>query len=327
MTGNLARMLLVTYSLTGDPKYLKAATGWCDHFVGRQKHTKSYQGNRAGYWHTHNERTNIYLGDTGTAATALATACRYVDPERKKEYLNALVRFANFVIEGCIDDPDGLGRGNSPGWILQYGFDRGALGCGYYKGHVSRLPYTTATGTTGGGFFSALYALTGDPHYKEIAISAVQWLLNLVQSSGEIPYILDNQQKDYWPYTTMTYAMEGILGAYWRIKDAQIKALIVEKAYPCVRWLLKTQNDDGTWAEFNSPDQKRSPEVLSLLVWYFNEVKNDPGVLKAIRKNCQYILDKAKAEKFGIKKSFPTSSFIGLAIAETLKPGITFLVN
>jgi hypothetical protein len=117
------------------------------------------------------------------------------------------------------------------------------------------------------------------------------------------------------------------LGAYWRIKDAQIKALIVEKAYPCVRWLLKTQNDDGTWAEFDSPDQKRSPEVLSLLVWYFNEVKNDPGVLKAIRKNCQYILDKAKAEKFGIKKSFPTSSFIGLAIAETLKPGITFLVN
>lgn len=324
VTGNFARVLLVNYSITGKEEYLRAAIGWGDYFVDQQLFSISLKGNPVGYWHTHLDRNNIYFGDTGTAAVALAIACQFVNRERKERYIKALELYAQFVIEGCKEDPDGLGRGNSPGWIIRVGGDTGAVGCGYYKGHVSRLPYTIATGTTGGGFFSALYNLSGNKLYKNIATNAVSWIFKTVKESGEIPYIIDNNYKNNWPYNTMTYCSEGILGTYWRVEDLEAREMIRREAISCVRWLVETQNEDGTWGK-EPPDRKRSPGVTSLLVWYYNEVKQDQKVLLAILRYYGYLLDKKKAEDFGVKRSTRTTGFAALGIGELLEPGITFL--
>lgn len=326
VSGNFARALMGAYSLTGNSKYLNAALDWCDYFIKQQRITTSLQGNSVGYWLTHGSTGNIYLGDTGTAVTALATACRFVEGERKEQYLKALELYARFVIEGCKEDPCGEGRGNSPGWIIRVGRDAGAIGCGYYKGHVSRLPYITATATTGGGFFSILYSLTGNEEYKEIAVNAVQWIFKVRKPSGEIPYILDNGIKDYWPYTTMTYCVEAVVGTYWRIEDREIRELIRREAKPCVAWLVKTQNEDGTWGKERA-DKRRSPEIISLLVWYYNEVEEDQEVLSAILQYCGNILDQKKADAFEIKRSTRTTGFAALGIEELVEPGSTFLVR
>ena len=123
--------------------------------------------------------------------SALAVILNYAEPNKKSLYLKALERYARFVIDGCHIDPQGLGREGAAGWVIRQGEDRGALGCGYYEGHLSLKPYTTSTATTGGGFFSALYALTGKAEYKNIAAGAVAWLLKIRRPDGEIPYILD----------------------------------------------------------------------------------------------------------------------------------------
>jgi len=323
INGNFARLLMVAYDLTENKRYLDEAIKWCDFFVCQQETIEDPKGGEVGFWYS-GSRRRIYLADMGTAAVALARCIKYVDEGRRRRYIECLEKYSRFVMKGCRADPENKGRGDSPGWVIRVGLDAGAIGCGYYKNHVSRMPYTIATGTTGGGAFSAIYALTGKAEYAEVATKAVQWLMKVRLTTGEIPYILDNKIWYTWPFNTMTYSTEGILGVYYRIPDAELRKSIEKRMESSVRWLIKRQNKDGTFGELRSRDQQRSPEVISLLVWYCTCVNPDPAVLQAIKKNCSYLLDTEKAQKFGVKELVRTTGFVGLAMAEVIRPGITF---
>ena len=73
INGNLARVLLSTYKITGNDTYLAEGLRWCDTLVSLQYHIESSTGEAGGYWDTGYK--TIYIADTGTAVTNLVVGC------------------------------------------------------------------------------------------------------------------------------------------------------------------------------------------------------------------------------------------------------------
>jgi hypothetical protein len=266
---------------------------------------------------------NIYFGDMGTAATSLSLIYEHCDNNRKEIYLNALERMALFVTEGCVIDPQRMGREAVDSFIIKEGEHKGALGCGYYRGHLSMEPYTIATATTGGAFMSRMYKLTGNDEYREIAAQACGWLIRIAKPDGEIPYMLDGKLFDQWPLDTLTYCTEAFIGSYRYFSDEQ-KEKLGRDIEPTIQWLLNKQNADGTWGQLRSPDQQRSPGAVTLLNWYYHNVKNSAEVEAAVRKYAAYLLNKENSAAYGVKELVRTTGFVGLAVSDMLVPGVTF---
>jgi sialidase-1 len=61
-----------------------------------------------------------------------------------------------------------------------------------------------------------------------------------------------------------------------------------------------------------------------LLNWYSASVNHDPRVRAAIDKFVAFLLDPANSRAYGVKELVRTTGFVGLAVAEVLRPGITF---
>ncbi len=324
INGNFARMLLAGARLHGKAEYEAEALRWCDTFVGQQQLVTTSTGETGGYWGDHGPTGNLYLADSGTAATALALVARHVQGERRERYQQALQRFAVFVHTGCREDPQGQGRQASSGWVIGEGPDAGALGCGYYNGHLSTAPYTIATAVNGGAFMALLYSLTGDERLRQTATGAVRWILSKRLPDGRLPYLLDGQPSDDWPLDTITYCAEALVAVPTHVDDAALRQQVGEGAKPVVEWLLRTQNEDGSWGAARSADQQRSPGVVTLLAWYYRNAEADVRVGEAIRRYCRFLLEPARSENYGIKSLVRTTGFVGLTLAELLEPGITF---
>lgn len=324
---NLGRVLLALYDLTQEERYKTHALAWFDHLVALQQITLSSRGDTVGYWGDMSPAGNIYLGDAGTSASALAGAVRYTQGEQRCAYLNALQRYADFVRFGCQNDPQEKNRGGSPGWILTDGDDAGAVGCGYYRGELSTAPYTIATSVTGAAFFSAWYELTGNKECLDIAEQAARWLLKSRKSDGEIPYLLHNRVLLQWPLDTMGYVGEGLVSVYRRSENSELRDEIVRVMQRSLQWLLNRQEQRGVWGHMRSEDQQRSQGVLTLLVWHESAVAADPRVANALFRNLRYFLDKDNRKAFGVNELPITTGFVGLGIAEALEPGVTYRMN
>lgn len=300
MNGNLARGLLARPSRMSE---VETALAWCSHLVGEQAVTRTHDNaSTAGFWGVGypvvGPSGSIYFGDTGTAVTVLAKCYRNVSlsrPAASARMLEAMERYARYVQRGCSVPPPGGQGAESPGWILP----TGAVGCGYYKGHLSRPPYTIATATTGAAFFAELALITDSASsrksYAAIAAAALAWIATTVRADGVIPYILDNETASYtqWPLDTISYVTEGIVGVDvvsrmlgqdvlvdgeigategWTAARDLLRAATgsaVDAFRPTVEWLLANQNQDGSWGVPQRSDTLRSPRVVSLLQWYY----------------------------------------------------------
>ncbi len=324
INSNLARILVAGYDLTGKQEYLDEAIRWFDLLVELQQPATTADGKKAGWWGDFSPDGNIYFGDAGTSATALAGVIRYVDGERRDKYMNALELYANFVRFGSDKDPQDKGRSGSNGWIIQDGEEKGAVGCGYYRNELSEYPYTISTSVTGAAFFSCMYELTGNNEYQEIAENAVKWLLKKRTPFGEFLYILHQKQLDEWPLDTMSYVADGVVGAYMRSNNQEFKTMVEKQIARSVQWLLVGQNKDGVWGELRSEDQQRSQGVLNLIVWYYHDVTKYKEVKKMVQANYNFFLDADNSKAFGVKELPITTGFVGLGIAEVLEPGVTY---
>ena len=104
---------------------------------------------------------------------------------------------------------------------------------------------------------------------------------------------------------------------------------------PHIAWLLRTQNPDGSWAVKNSSDQKRSPGVVNLLIWYDSHVRHDAGIMEAVRKFAQLLLTPGQAKAFGLlsaeggdggakasEGADVVTALTGRALADILSPGV-----
>ncbi|OGC06236.1 hypothetical protein A2V82_05550 [candidate division KSB1 bacterium RBG_16_48_16] len=324
INSNLARTLLAGYEILHNDSYLREALTWFDKLVELQQITEATGGQKVGWWGDFSPDGNIYLGDAGTSATALAGIVRFTEGERRQKYLNALELYANFVEFGTKDDPQNQGRGGSDGWIIRQGNDAGAIGCGYYKGSLSLAPYIISTSVTGAAFFSCYSVLTGNERYMAFAENAVDWLLKAAKPDGEFPYLLHEFELDEWPFDTMSYVADGIIGAHKRSPNEEFKNRLVRRMNKSMQWLVNQQNSHGTWGKLRSEDQQRSQGILNLLVWYYSDVSPNKTVLASIRRNYAYFLDKENSSAFGVLELPITTGFVGLGIAEVLEPGITY---
>jgi hypothetical protein len=326
INGNFARLLAAGHRIFGEKVYLDESLRWADTFYQQQQLAITPGLTESGFWGDRGQTGNPYLADAGTASTAMAVCYRLADPGRQKLYLNAMNRYARYIREGCLRDPQGKERQPSAGWVIASGDHRGALGCGYYEGHLSVEPYTIATAITGGAFFSELFSLTGRSEFKETAIQAVQWLFKVRKPSGEIPYVLDGKfpYTEEYPLDTMTYSMEAFVASHTLIADEAFRAALVRDIAPSIEWLLRTQNRDGSWGELRSQDQQRSPGVVTLLAWYYRSGNPDPRIVKAVRQYCRFLLHPENSKAYGVKELVRTTGFVGLVVAELLKPGVTF---
>ncbi len=324
INSNLGRILVAGYEITGKQEYLEEALLWFDRLVSLQQITIASNDCKAGWWGDFTANDNIYLGDAGTSATALATIVRYSEGERREKYMQALKLYANFVIYGTKEDPQGKNRGGSNGWIIREGENAGAIGCGYYKGELSLAPYTISTSVTGAAFFSCIYKLTGNREYLEIAENAVQYLLKIRDPFGEFPYILHNFQLDEWPLDTMSYMADGIVSCYLNSDNQEFKKSVGKAIARSIQWLLNRQNKDGVWGELRSEDQQRSQGVLNMLVWYYHDIAHYPQIASSIRANYNFFLNAKNSKNFGVMELPITTGFVGLGIAEVIEPGITY---
>jgi hypothetical protein len=320
--GNLARVLMAGFELTkNNPNYLQEALQWCDSFVSQQKRVQTSKQNDGGYWVGQEAATEIDLGNAGLAAAALARGYVYAEGQRKKDYLQALERYSRFVTEGCKGDPQGKSRGGSTGWILGEGENKGAVGFGYFKDHVSTKPSTRATAASA-ALFSHLYAITKNNQYRDPASEAVRWILKVRTPLGAIPNVADGKESEQWPLDTATYCAEAALSAYYLLDDPNLNQLIAKEIEPTVRWLIRIQNDRGAWGE--GPDQQRCSGAATLLAWFYLNVKGDEVIPQSLEKFLQILLNPVHSQSFGVGVQGHATGLVGLATAEMVKPGVTF---
>jgi len=344
VNGNLARGLL-SCPATADQQ--RAALAWCSHLVGEQAQTRTHNNaSDAGFWGVGypvlGPKGDIYFGDTGTAVTVLAKCYRIVkasDPETAATYLASLEMYARYVRDGCQDSPPGGQGAASPGWIL----DNGAIGCGYYLGHLSLPPYIIATGTTGAAFFAELAAITASPRdqrdYAIIAANALAWIGTTVRSDGVLPYIIDNETATYtqWPLDTISYVTEGIVavdvisrrladsasGIGWRDASCHLRAAsaaAIDAFEPTVEWLLRTQQSDGSWGKPHASDTLRSPRVVSLLQWYYLSSPANATMDQAIRDaSARFVNYLASNDTWATQDAFLYPGFVAISLADLLE--------
>lgn len=324
INGNFARVLMASYSITGNKDHLAEALRWCDGFCAQQETTKTSKGEPAGFWSDLGPGRNIYFGDMGTAATALAIGHRFASDSQKRKYMDAMENMARFVHHGSAVDPQGKEREATGSFVITEGPDGGAMGCGYYAGHLSMKPYTISTATTGGAFLATLYSIEPKPEYRDIATGCTKWLLKIRKPDGEIPYTLDGKVETVWPLDTLSYCTEAFVAVDMHFKDKQMRELLHRELQPTIQWLLKRQNSDGSWGELRSQDQQRSPRAVSLLTWRYRTFEQDPRIAEAVRKYCRFLLDSAKSKAYGVKDLVRTTGFVGLTVAEIVAPASTF---
>ena len=298
VNGNLARVLLSTWRLqqNKNPEFLLQGLKWCDTLCSLQQPIVSSRGNNAGYWGVGYplpsncsadtplrgycaHAGSIYFGDTGTAATTLALCYKLsTNSTQKAKFLEAMERFATFVLEGSKTAPV-----NKKGHAVTFVNRNGAIGCGYYhctsrtsdncaaipggKGMAcaSLSPYVIATGTTGAAFFAELFGITGNETYASVARNSVDFAASLVLSNGEIPYVLDGANcstagcfdvktganisgvgvapRGGWPFDTISYVTEGVVAVALNMPSEQHK--LVQQWKPTVDFLMATQNAEG----------------------------------------------------------------------------------
>lgn len=309
------RTILGLYEITREERYLAHVREWAQRLLEYQK--------PEGYWPT--GYGNVYFADTGSALGLLINFYKFATTEERTAIDTALQRYADLL----------LVRGDSQGRPFVH--EDGSLGVGFRadtEGNIEgdlNKPYTIATGLTGAEIFAAMYYMSGEEQYETIAVKACDWLLDTMAPSGQIPYYIDDWnpgRKDQqhvwerWPYDTSAYAGEGFIAAWTYIEDAAFHEELGERVAPHIEWLLRTQNDDGSWAKKGSGDQLRSHGVVNLLLWYDEHVRPDPRISAAVRRWYVLLLDEKRSAYLRVPGEGIATSLAGRALVEVIRPGV-----
>jgi hypothetical protein len=140
---------------------------------------------------------------------------------------------------------------------------------------------------------------------------------------------------DESPYLTSAYVGEGLLSFDLYCQNPKWRKEFRDRIKPHIDYILRTQNADGTWAAEGPWDQKRSPGIINLLVWYYTNVAKDARITAAIQKFQSFILAPENGRKFGLlnvgavppttkqKSSYDcVTSLTGRALADIIQPGV-----
>lgn len=333
---NLARILLATHKIAANDAYLAEGLRWCDSFIELKKTVITSTGKHAVLWDTGYNET--FIADTGTAIVALAL-CHELQPIQSKAnaYLQAMQQYVLFVRYGCKKPPpigSGAISGRCPptgkGWIAP----NGGLGDGWYRGMLNLAPYTISTATMGScglvEFDDA--SKNADPELAQIAIAAACWIVNSRTADGRIPYIISPADASATTYQPISYSTESFIDVDMRYASARAKLIPLRATCD---WLVSNQSADGSWGKFGpsnhllqftaSGDTQRSPRVLSLLQWCVQRLSPpDHAHARAAARFVDFLLQPKNSAAFGVNNQSLPTGFVGLAIADYIRPWSTF---
>ena len=321
ITGYYMRTLVAGYEIFGEKKYLSTAIAYADTLL-------KYQSDR-GYWGT--GYGNIYLADTGSAIALFTVLYKHVDEGKRAQYFDSISRYVTAIEKDSLINPSG------------------AIGTGWYatkEGEITgpfRDEYTISSALTGAQIFTWMYHMTKEDKYRQVAINALRWIMSTMREDGIIPYVLaghgsvlgkkDDPKNDYnlwekWRYDTAAYVGEGIIAFDLYCDQHDWKTEIREKIKPHIEFLLRSQNEDGTWAVPGSSDQKRSPGVVNFLIWYHQHVSQDSRIVDAVKKYNRFILSPKQGKEYGLLEygaedktvNDVVTAINGRAVADILRP-------
>ncbi len=319
----IARALAVGYELTKDnPQYSQESLRRCETLLGLQETVKTSKGNDGGCWlGPADHHDDLDLGVNGIIAGALTRVSADADSPLKSRILGVVEKYALLVLEGCAQDPLNKGRNGAAGWIIQDGEQKGAMGAGYLKDHVSRKPSTLATAANA-AFFAQLFSITHKAQYQSLAREAVRWLLARQSAVGFFPTLLDGIDTGEASMDTMTAGTEAVLAVDYLCAESSLKQQIHTDIEPVARWLLRTQNEKGLWG--SKQDQRGSTGAVTLLAWFYLAGAKDEAFPQALDKAWQVLTNPVHAQSFGVQISPFTTALMALTTAEMIKPGISF---
>ena len=319
--GRLVRTLIATGEMTKDgSKYIEEALNWSDALVGRQQHRRTSQGRESGYWT--DGSGNIEISENCLAAAALARTFEAADGRGKKEYLQAMELLTHFLLEGTTTEPASK-MPSVAGWGIMAGEQKGAWGGGTLNGAASLLPSTRSTAAVA-FFFAELYGVTRNKQYRDIAMNSVSWLLKHRHANGEFPEVVDGKELEEVSYVSIAYCVEAILAAFYLLDDSAFNKQLPIDLENTVRQLMRVQGEKGIWGD--GPDRLGSPGVVMLLSWYYSNPprKPDESIPQSVDKFWELLSNPVHAQSFGILVNGAATSFLGVATAEMVKPGIPY---
>ncbi len=326
--GYLMRDLVAGYRIFGDKRYLTAAIAYADKLLTTQS--------ERGYWLT-GYNTNAYLADTGSALGLFITLYDHVDKSRRERYMKSMQRYVDAI------ERDGL---ILPSGALDVGL-RGKPDGGFAGPY--KEDYTISSALTGGEIFTWMYHMTKREKYRLVAYNCLKWVLSYMREDGVIPYNHPTGKSDLrkkgdkendrmlweWsPDLTSASVGEGLLSFDLYCNQPAWKKDLRTRIKPHIEWLLRTQNPNGTWAVDGWWDQKRSPGVVNLLIWYYEHVEKDKRIVAAVDRFRKFILVPQQAADFGIMKDGSkeerkdriayecVTGLTGRALADMIRPGV-----
>ena len=341
--GYYMRTLVAGYEIFGEQRYLDAAVGYADGLLKKQ--------NPQGYWLT--GYGGIELADTGCALELFSVLYKHVDKDRQEKYVSAVQRYFKAIEkDGLILSSGALGYG----WATNCSRAGDPAHCAPSGGPESEKmtalrnhAYTTAASLAGGENATWMYYITKDDKYRRVAYNALLWVLSTMRKDGVIPYIADDEGVftnyhlwDEMPYANSTYLGEGFISFDLYCDQPAWKAELRKEIKPHIEWLLATQNANGSWGKLHGPeteckgkfDVTRSPGIANFLIWYYENVHQDPRIVKEVQAFDRFLVNPANAKAFGLlnagaafdnkcANSDTGTSLTGPAIADILAPGIT----
>jgi len=352
--GYYMRTLVAGYEILGKQRYLDAAIAYADGLLKKQ--------NPQGYWLT--GYGGIELADTGSALGLFSVLYKHVDKDRQEKYVSAVQRYFKAI------EKDGLILSSG---ALCYGWETKCTAAD--EAHcvhtgapesekmtaIENHAYTTATCLAGGETYTWMYHITKEDKYRRVGYNALRWVLSTVRTDGVIPYVADDEGRSVWgkqgdpendfrlwdeaPYHNSTYLGEGLIAFDLHCDQPEWKAELRREIKPHIEWLLRTQNASGSWGSRTNHaesecealfSQTRSPGVVNLLIWYYEQVDKDPRIVSAVRKFDRFLLNRDEAKAFGLlnvgASPIPgggceawdsVTSISGYALSDILVPGIS----
>ena len=314
-----ARTLMAGARILDEPAYLEEALRWADFVTGSPSvlvPVVTGQGREALALRSFADWSAcINLADIGSVLTGVELLYPRAGPERQARYLEVLEKYSRYVIEGCIEDPLRLGRGNQPqGWRVSEGPDKGGFSNGYWWMTRADTVWDISTTNVGLDFYSLLYGLTGNDQYASYAREAAQWYLAKQVDTGGI-------FEDYDGMHDVIYGGEALIIAWEHSADRELKVRIEAALGKICGWVVEQQNADGTWNKGDTPRNNRTCLLWYILDWYGRRHPENQAVQAALDKSVAFYLSRENSRYEGVCEVLRKTCFLGVSVAELLRPG------